>query len=494
MTIMKISVGDIHPNNWNPNVMSEDEYARLTESIRLTEGRFLKDNPILVRSIDEGYEIVDGEHRWTVAVDLGYDEIWCDVREFSDQEAMELTVVLNKDRGQINYFKLSKLLNEFYEPYSHDLNQEQLGQRFGYKQPQIALIKPIYDNLKIIAVAILFQFSNYQLRLLASVRNDALRYLLVGYSAEKGTKGKALEKLVSNMNSITKYAVAEILKNEILKRELEKEGEIKPKELETSNLACTTLAEKLGSNVFRYSVKMMKDELDAIINDLGKTDLFTFTELGYPPTPWDVWKFIRDKKYGLEYPGSIPAGIVFNTLYFYTEQGDTIVDPMAGGGVVGDVCSVTKRECLMFDIQPCRDDITAHDLNDGFPAENADLIFLDAPYYKKNEKEYGENSISALDREPYLDFFVKLARDIYDSNAKTVAFLMSDYTDDDDPAKHIFIWDYVTRFEEQGWYVDRHIMAPLPEAAIHADFTTKFRESKKLGRLGRSLVIFRRKE
>lgn len=222
-------------------------------------------------------------------------------------------------------------------------------------------------------------------------------------------------------------------------------------------------------------------------------ELTLFKHLEYPPKPWDVWNYKRDKLYGVEYPGSIPAGIVFNTIYFYTEPRNLVVDPMAGGGVVGDVCKVTKRECLMFDIQPSRDDITQHDLNNGFPVKDADLVFLDPPYYKKKEKDYGEKSISSLDRKEYLLFFDKLAHDIHNSRAKKIAFLMSDYTDDEEVSKHIFIWEYVKMFEAAGWIPIRHIMAPIATTAIHPDFVVKFRKSKKLGRLGRSLVIFRRK-
>lgn len=479
----------IQPNEWNPNVMTDEEYEKLKTSIELTKGRYLADNPIMVRPIDDGlYEIIDGEHRWSAAVDLGYTSICCNVREGLDEEtAMELCVVLNKDRGQINYFKLSKLLTNAYEAYSHDLNQTQVGERFGYTQNSISQILPIYERLqKYLHVD---TFSNRDLVQLARVRNNDLRYALVNYASERKISSKTIQKLASNMNTVSKYGVTEALNNEVLKKDY---GAITEKELEKANDFCQELANKLGANIFTYSVKLLKEEINSIIQQLGKTDLVLLTEMGYPPIPWDVWNYTRDEKYGLEYPGSIPAGIIFNTLYFYTEQGDLVVDPMAGGGVVGDVCEAINRECVMLDIQPCRNEILPHDLNKGFPVKDADLVFLDPPYYKKMEKEYGENSISSLTREAYLAFFDKLASDIWESNSKRVAFLMSDYTDDKDPTKHIFIWEYVNLFASHGWVPERHVMAPLSTSAIHPDFVEKFRNSKKLGRLGRSLVIFGR--
>lgn len=249
-----------------------------------------------------------------------------------------------------------------------------------------------------------------------------------------------------------------------------------------------TISNIISKERSRLSAKPNKEEK----NEGG--ELALFEGLKYPPKPWDVWNYSKDKQYGLDHPGNIPAGMIFNLLYFYTEPSNFVVDPMAGGGVVGDVCAVTNRRYMMYDIKPTRPDIHKNDLTEKWPlgADNADLVFLDPPYYKKLEEEYGPESISALNREDYLAFFGKLAKMIWDSGAKRVALLMSDYTDDEDPNLHIFVWDYVKHFTAEKWIVERHIMAPLPTQQVHPDFVEKFRKSKKLARLGRSLVIFRR--
>ncbi len=97
-----------------------------------------------------------------------------------------------------------------------------------------------------------------------------------------------------------------------------------------------------------------------------------------------------------------------------------------------------------------------------------------------------------LSRDEYLNFFIEIARKPYDSGDERVALLMRDYTHEKDPNLHIFIWDYVERFLAEKWIVERHIMTPLSTESIKGDFINKFKTTKKLGRLGRSLVIFRR--
>ena len=78
-------------------------------------------------------------------------------------------------------------------------------------------------------------------------------------------------------------------------------------------------------------------------------------------------------------------------------------------------CLLMKRRCLAFDNNPDsyqrRVDIregealeTIHSLK-----RKPDLIFLDPPYFKKLEEEYGSDSISVFPRDEYLGFFGELA-------------------------------------------------------------------------------------
>jgi hypothetical protein len=60
-----------------------------------------------------------------------------------------------------------------------------------------------------------------------------------------------------------------------------------------------------------------------------------FKALQWGIRTWDVWNFIEcDPRFGDEWPGRIPAQLVAHILYFFSEPGDLVLDPMAGGGVV----------------------------------------------------------------------------------------------------------------------------------------------------------------
>jgi ParB-like chromosome segregation protein Spo0J len=96
------------PNPWNPNEMGGFEYTKLLESME----RWGFTDPVTVRRTPGGYEIIDGEHRWRAAGDLGMDVYYFDVGDISDDEAKALGLVLNELRGRHDPRKLGGLLGD----------------------------------------------------------------------------------------------------------------------------------------------------------------------------------------------------------------------------------------------------------------------------------------------------------------------------------------------------------------------------------------------
>jgi hypothetical protein len=202
-----------------------------------------------------------------------------------------------------------------------------------------------------------------------------------------------------------------------------------------------------------------------------------------------VWYFREsDELFGLNYPGKTHAHLVFNTLYFFTEKGDLVVDPMAGGGVVGDVCMTMGRKCHMYDVNPARDDIRKYDLvKQGLPieVENTDLTFWDPPYYKKKRGDYGPQSISSLCREEYLQVFERAADAFARMGVRKVALLISNYDDEylGHPEENIFIHHYISQFEKTGnWRVCRIVDCPLSSYQISGPMSSYHLESKTMAR------------
>lgn len=235
----------------------------------------------------------------------------------------------------------------------------------------------------------------------------------------------------------------------------------------------------------------------------GRTDKERMERLNINIQPYDAWHFAKcHDLFGSQHPGRIPGELIAHVLYFYAKPGAMVIDPMVGSGTTLDVCLAFGRKCYGFDIDDRheRSDVIKHDIiKDGWHerVKKADLIFWDPPYYSKmdsstiGEDGYIEGSISKLSRADYLDFFADRffeAKKMVKNGTK-LAFLMSDWDDDTGKREGIFIWHYADLIQKAGWKLLRHIQAPLSTQQIHPDIVNKFRESRRLARLERYLLI-----
>jgi hypothetical protein len=124
-----------------------------------------------------------------------------------------------------------------------------------------------------------------------------------------------------------------------------------------------------------------------------------------------------------------------------SRPGDRVLDPMAGGGVVPDVCLLFERKCRAFDQNPHPDrpEIEPHhwdpDTGEWPLTEKPDLIFFDPPYYTKLDTAYKAAaapqapSVSSLPREDYIRFFARFFTLAHDHTrpGTTLAFLNADW-------------------------------------------------------------------
>ena len=256
-----------------------------------------------------------------------------------------------------------------------------------------------------------------------------------------------------------------------------------------------TIAERLGWSVQLVLAKMLG----------GADDAARLDKLEIKTQPYDVWRFPScHDLMGDKHPGRIPGELICHVLYFYTKPGQLVLDPMVGSGTKLDACLLMGRKCLGYDIDNRHDrvDVEKHDIaSDGWPdkVKKASLIFWDPPYFDKMDKKntkggYIEGSVSALDREAYLLFFTEAFADAYKlaTRGTVLSFLMADWNDNEGKLPGIFLWDYADLIYESGWTLERQIQVPLTTQQVHPDIVNKYRESRKLARLARYLLILRK--
>ena len=125
---------EIEPNRNQPRKnFSEEAISALADSIR--EHGMLQ--PILVRPISSGgYQIVAGERRWRAARMLGLDEVPVNIRELSDAETMQIAIIENLQRENLNPIEEAAGYNKLIEKYG--MTQDKIAKMVGRSRSAVA--------------------------------------------------------------------------------------------------------------------------------------------------------------------------------------------------------------------------------------------------------------------------------------------------------------------------------------------------------------------
>ncbi len=119
----------LRKNAWNPNQLTAEATEKLKRSIELN-GHI---RPILVRELDDNaLEIVGGEHRCDLSIELGHDEVpILNLGKINDAEAKRILLLDNSRYGEDEVGKLSLLLEDIGTP-------EELAQYMTYSEEDLA--------------------------------------------------------------------------------------------------------------------------------------------------------------------------------------------------------------------------------------------------------------------------------------------------------------------------------------------------------------------
>jgi len=131
--ISEIEVSKIRPNPYQPRKQfHEEQLSELMASIK--EHGVIQ--PIVVRESLHGYEIVAGERRWRASKALGLETIPVVIKNFNDQQVMEIALIENLQREDLNPVEISTAYSKLMELFQ--LTQEELAFKLGKSRPNIA--------------------------------------------------------------------------------------------------------------------------------------------------------------------------------------------------------------------------------------------------------------------------------------------------------------------------------------------------------------------
>ena len=132
-TLLYCGIEEIVPNRSQPRKhFDESRLQELAESIK--EKGILE--PLIVRRIEQGYELIVGERRWRAAQRAGLKEVPVLVKEAEGREALELSLIENLQRENLNPVEEAEAFKRLTEEF--DVSQGELATRLGKDRTTIA--------------------------------------------------------------------------------------------------------------------------------------------------------------------------------------------------------------------------------------------------------------------------------------------------------------------------------------------------------------------
>ena len=131
--VMNIPTTQIIPNKFQPRrVFEKEALTELAESI----AQYGILQPIVVRRIPNGYEMVAGERRWRASQQAGMQEIAATIKEYTDGEMIEIALIENIQREDLNAIEEALGYRRLMDELS--LTQEEVGRKVGRSRSLIA--------------------------------------------------------------------------------------------------------------------------------------------------------------------------------------------------------------------------------------------------------------------------------------------------------------------------------------------------------------------
>lgn len=192
---MKVRISEVEPNREQPRKnFDEDGLIELADSIR----QFGILQPILVKKKEEYYEIIAGERRWRAAKLAGLKEVPVIVKEFSDQEVVEISLIENIQRESLNPIEeavaFKRLMEEFH------LHQDEIAERVSKSRTAVTnSMRLLKLDDRVQQMVIDEMITTGHARALLAIEDKDEQYILAGKVFDEKLSVRETERLVKEV-------------------------------------------------------------------------------------------------------------------------------------------------------------------------------------------------------------------------------------------------------------------------------------------------------
>lgn len=209
---------DVEPNREQPRKnFEEDALLELADSIK----QFGILQPLIVQKKKDYYEIIAGERRWRAAKMAGIKEVPVIVKEYTEQEMVEISLIENIQRENLNPIEeamaFKKLLTEFH------LKQDEVAERVSKSRTAVTnSMRLLKLNDKVQQMIIDDMISTGHARALLAIDDEELQLTIATKIFDEKLSVRETEKLVKDLKNPKKAKnPKEELKNSFVYKDLE---------------------------------------------------------------------------------------------------------------------------------------------------------------------------------------------------------------------------------------------------------------------------------
>lgn len=190
-----LNISEIEPNVSQPRKMfDEEQLGELAESIR----RYGVLQPLLVQKKGDRYELIAGERRWRAAKLAGFREVPVIVREYTRQQTMEIALIENVQRADLNPIEEAKAYQMLIQEFG--LRQEDVAERVAKNRATITnSMRLLKLDERVQEMLIQDRLTGGHARALLSLEDGEKQYQLALKTVENHLSVREVERLVKEL-------------------------------------------------------------------------------------------------------------------------------------------------------------------------------------------------------------------------------------------------------------------------------------------------------
>ena len=254
-----VNITKIEPNRTQPRKnFNEDALQELADSIK----QFGVVQPLIVQDRKDHYEIIAGERRWRAAKKAGLKEVPVIIKNYTEQEIVEISIIENIQREDLNPIEEALAYKRLLEEFK--LKQDQVAERVSKSRTAVTnsmrLLK-LCDKVQ--QMIIDEMITTGHARAILSIENPEEQYNLAQRIFDEKLSVREVEKIMKNMGKPAKEKKSKDTQLEVIYQDIEEK--LKQK------LGAKVVINSKGNGAGKMEIEFYThDDLEKLVDMLSK--------------------------------------------------------------------------------------------------------------------------------------------------------------------------------------------------------------------------------